>query len=410
MLSTPKRKTQSKAKKNLNDPEQRLKNLEDTLYHLESRLGQDLSDSLATEQVISELIESKVSQIIKDIKQQHKNEVKLLHDKIEEIEALHQKEVQEFKTADEKLRNQSRSINDRCSKIEKRLKDEENSANQLSKQLFEIKKSLSSLEVKIVSSQADYFTTKERLKVLADRIASNQSTPEGVTECVQVINDNTKSKEIKSLPTAPQDVTLEGKNTYAAAAAAANVIPEIPCSPDSVKPKEDFIPNKPMNTHNNKWDIVYLKDSNQKFLNRNRLFPGKRSLGLRCGNIELVRRVLSKPRFEHPEALLIHVGVNDIKNDKYDAKYIADNLISLAYQANDLFPDTRAFLSEITPRMDGLNEKVIAVNKIIRNAPILNISVISHENLNNGKFYDDYKHVNRASGVAVLAKKHQISF
>ena len=38
-------------------------------------------------------------------------------------------------------------------------------------------------------------------------------------ECVQVINDNTKSKAIKSLPTTPQDVTLEGKSTYAAAAA-----------------------------------------------------------------------------------------------------------------------------------------------------------------------------------------------
>ena len=60
--------------------------------------------------------------------------------------------------------------------------------------------------------------------------------------------------------------------------------------------------------------------------------------------------------------------------------------------------------------MDDLNQKVIAVNKIIRNAPILNISVISHENLNNGKFYDDYKHVNRTSGVAVLAKNIKLGF
>ena len=60
------------------------------------------------------------------------------------------------------------------------------------------------------SSQADYFSIEERLKILADRIASNQSTPTRVTECVQVINDNTKSKEIKSLPTAPQDVTNPG--------------------------------------------------------------------------------------------------------------------------------------------------------------------------------------------------------
>ena len=101
------------------------------------------------------------------------------------------------------------------------------------------------------------------------------------------------------------------------------------------------------------------------------------------------------------------------QSDKYDAKYIAHNLIfpviSLAYQANELFPDTGVFLSEITPRMDDLNQEVIAVNKIIRNGPILNISVISHENLNNGKFYDDYTHVNRTSGVAVLGKQHQIS-
>ena len=91
--------------------------MEDTLYHLESKIGQDMSDTLATEQVISELIESKVSQFIKDIKQQHKNEIKLLHDKIKDIEELHQKEVQELKAADEKLRNQLKSINDRCNRI-----------------------------------------------------------------------------------------------------------------------------------------------------------------------------------------------------------------------------------------------------------------------------------------------------
>ena len=315
ILSTPRRKTKPKVQKKLNEPEQRLKNLEDTLYHLESNLGQDMSDTLATEQVISELIESKVSQFIKDIKQQHKNEIKLLHDKIKDIEELHQKEVQELKAADKKLRNQLKSVNDRCNRIEKRLKDEENSATQVSKQLFEMEKSVSNLEDKSVSSQADYFTIEERLKILTDRIASNQSTPTRVTECVQVINENTKSKEIKSLSTAPQDVTLEGKNTYAAAAAKV-ILPETPCSPDSAKPEEDFTLKKPMNNHNNKWDVVYLMDSNQKFLNRNRLFPGKMSLGLRCGNIESVRRVLSKPRFEQPEALLIHVGVNDIENLK----------------------------------------------------------------------------------------------
>ena len=203
-----------------------------------------------------------------------------MHDKIKDIEELHQKEVQELKAADEKLRNQLKSINDRCNRIEKRLKDEENSATQVSKQLLEMEKSVSSLEDKIVSSQADYFTIEERLKISTDRIASNQSTPTRVTECVQVINENTKSKKIKPLSTAPQDVTLEGKNTYAAAAAKV-IIPETPCSPDSVKPKEDFTLKKPMNIHNNKWDVVYLMDSNQKFLNRNRLFPGKRSLGLK---------------------------------------------------------------------------------------------------------------------------------
>ena len=74
------------------------------------------------------------------------------------------------------------------------------------------------------------------------------------------------------MPTAPQDVTLDKKYLCNAAAAADVIIPETPCSLDIVKPKEDFTPNKPMNTHNKKWDIVYLTDLNQKFLNRNRLF------------------------------------------------------------------------------------------------------------------------------------------
>ena len=40
----------------------------------------------------------------------------------------------------------------------------------------------------------------------------------------------------------------------------------------------------------------------------------------------------------------------------------------------------------------------------------MNISIISHENLNRGKFYDDYKYIDRTSEVAVLAKNINLAF
>ena len=59
------------------------------------------------------------------------------------------------------------------------------------------------------------------------------------------------------------------------------------------------------------WDIVCLMDSNRQHLEAHRLFPGKRVLFIRCGNVNAARRIIGEPRFQVVESLLIHVGVND---------------------------------------------------------------------------------------------------
>ena len=58
-------------------------------------------------------------------------------------------------------------------------------------------------------------------------------------------------------------------------------------------------------------DIVCLMNSNQEHLEAHRLFPGKKVLSIRCGNVSAARRIISEPRFQVVESLLIHVGVND---------------------------------------------------------------------------------------------------
>ena len=121
-------------------------------------------------------------------------------------------------------------------------------------------------------------------------------------------------------------------------------------------------------------DIVLLSDSNRRFIDTNRLFPGKKVLTIPCGSITAAFDVTENRYFKGINALFIHNGVNDVENDLLDAKTIADYLTK---------EKTKLFLSEVTPRSNTLNEKVLKINSLLKSClfNISNFKLVIHSNL-----------------------------
>ena len=121
----------------------------------------------------------------------------------------------------------------------------------------------------------------------------------------------------------------------------------------------------------------------------NRQQPGKRVLFIRCGNVNAARRIISKPRFQVVESLLIHVGVNDTESETCNAVDIANSLKEVALLAKEQFPNAKVYVSEITPRMDSLNELVSEVNQTLGRTMPTEINIIKHDDLNRRSYFVD---------------------
>lgn len=95
--------------------------------------------------------------------------------------------------------------------------------------------------------------------------------------------------------------------------------------------------------------VVLLADSNSKFLDTGKLFPGKRVLSKRCSTTGQAMKLLKKEILNSPECLIIHTGTNDLHRLQKDT---ARAMTRMAEQASMGFPDSRIVLSTLLPRRD----------------------------------------------------------
>ena len=83
--------------------------------------------------------------------------------------------------------------------------------------------------------------------------------------------------------------------------------------------------------------MVLLADSNGKFLDTNRLFPGKKVLLKLCSTTGQAMRLLKKETLRSPQYLVIHRGTHDLHSRQKDT---AHGVSKMAEQASKEFPDT----------------------------------------------------------------------
>ena len=81
----------------------------------------------------------------------------------------------------------------------------------------------------------------------------------------------------------------------------------------------------------------------------------------------------------------------------------------MALLAKEQFPNAKVYVTELTPRMDSLNELVSEVNQTLGRVMPTDINIIKHDNLNRKSYFVDKKHLSKTAGVPQLAKNIKYS-
>ena len=142
---------------------------------------------------------------------------------------------------------------------------------------------------------------------------------------------------------------------------------------------------------------LIIMDSNQKHLTPDlwknstvHFCPTANELSSKCSSL------LHK---HNPDMVLIHTGVNDL--DKVDGATVARSLAQTVQKMNNMRPNLKIIVSEITPRKINKDDQVILCNQHLHTyfEAMNNVVMAIHSNLRteNWEFHEDDKHFLQAS-------------
>ncbi|MGH0124273.1 UNVERIFIED_CONTAM: hypothetical protein FKN15_017960 [Acipenser sinensis] len=133
-----------------------------------------------------------------------------------------------------------------------------------------------------------------------------------------------------------------------------------PSPEEQTQPSNPQTSNKPPQP-----DVVILIDSNGRYLDERRLFPGKRITKIRCPNTERAFQIIAKPQFVAPKYIIIHTGTNDLPQHSEDLPKSLEQLVELATQR---FPAAKIILSTLLLRKDVPEHSIDEINRKISNS------------------------------------------
>ncbi|KAL7380300.1 hypothetical protein ABVT39_015360 [Epinephelus coioides] len=152
-------------------------------------------------------------------------------------------------------------------------------------------------------------------------------------------------------------------------------------------------------SHNNT-EIIFLCDSNGKYISMKHLFPGRRSKMIWSPTTSEAIKKLATTDLQGVEHILIHTGTNDLTHDKD----IPHSLRQVAEGATSAAPTARVTISTLLPRRDVPQHEINKSNAEISKActGIPNIHMAHHAEILYQHLYDGL-HLNQ-SGVRLFIK------
>ncbi|XP_034404702.1 uncharacterized protein LOC117741650 [Cyclopterus lumpus] len=148
-------------------------------------------------------------------------------------------------------------------------------------------------------------------------------------------------------------------------------------------------------------EVVLLTDSNGKYLDTKRLFPGQRVLFKHCSTTRQAMKLLKRETLNNPQCLVIHTGTDDLHTLHKDT---AEAVRKMAEQASEEFPNTRIVISTLLPRTDMPPHVIHDINMEIRRgcAALPNVHLAHHPTIGTWDLYDGL-HLHREV-VGIFAK------
>ena len=152
--------------------------------------------------------------------------------------------------------------------------------------------------------------------------------------------------------------------------------------------------------------LLFLCDSNGKYLHLNKLCPKHSVTYARTPPIKTAADSINETDPNHsPSTILFHTGTNDLETS--DAQAVAHEICHLLTKTTQKFQSSKILFSSLLPRQDNLNAKTHEVNALIKeNIKLLpNVQMIDHTNLHNTKMIvlHNKKHLNRDS-LSIFAR------
>ena len=318
-----------------------------------------------------------------------------------DIQQLKDKIVQQ----DHALKLQRKAIDDIVSDLSSQVKstsDELHQQSVLIQKLREENQLLHKKNAKLSDANADLEKKQRQLeKEMADlrkHLEDPEPEPEKPQTCQNTGNarimKETSFEEPKS--TGPLLVNLPTENRFSALQEPAD-----PQDNDTVPPANttDNFEQSPPNAANTKaTHVVFLCDSNGKYLKRKKMFPPNQKLKyFRCPTIAQARTTLTELH-ETPQLLLIHTGTNDLTITTPIGE-ITSNLLTLITEAATKFPTSKIIYSTLLPRGDIPMPTITKINEqlIAKCSSFPNVHLVSHDNLFAGgsDVLHDTKHIKR---------------
>jgi hypothetical protein len=264
-------------------------------------------------------------------------------------------------------------------------------------------------ELEVKKLQGRLGSLVEEKNQLSKKIRSLEKLNKSLSDQVEELQNNAKDDAVQREPqSAVQNepnvnVTDRDESEVLITKEESGPIPTKEAHPsESGDPNEQIVENQGEKKVNDQgsleeYDFVFLCDSNRKFINTQLLCPNRTVKIIPCGTSSQAIKIMSSPRFQVNEALIINTGVNDVEHLTFLDEVIQKQL-EMADTARKAFPGKKTIVSSVTPRDDDFYEDIRAINRAIQ-SEISNITDVIY--VIYGCF--DRKHLNRNRGVRKFA-------
>lgn len=151
--------------------------------------------------------------------------------------------------------------------------------------------------------------------------------------------------------------------------------------------------------------ILFLCDSNGKFLDLNELYPDAYIKYIKCPTLSHAYDILREYKTDvHLTKILIHTGTNDLEH--YSPEEVSLKASELLKNTSMKFKHSDVIFSLLLPRMDDLNISSSITNDTISKncSHFFNVSLIDHSRISKESMFYDYKHLNKVYGVKLFAQ------